>query len=200
MNIPLLMSTKERTKILDHILFKTDPIHVSETARQLKLSKGLISKYFDLLKDNKILERKGRAYTLNHNQYTRALKIIFNLTKLDITPLQQSNIVMSAGLYGSCARGENTEDSDIDLYVITKKSDAQTLGGLSRSLRDANKDLNEDIDEKIKPLYLTEEKIKQLQIQDPLFHHALVFGSITLYGEGIGNRGIQKMLEEGTDQ
>jgi hypothetical protein len=57
MNINKLFSTEERLKILGKIIFKDIPLNVNRTAKELELSKGLISKYFNLLVSEKILKK-----------------------------------------------------------------------------------------------------------------------------------------------
>ena len=44
-----ILSTKERIRILKAVIFKLKPVNVNMVAAELKLSKGLISKYFDVL-------------------------------------------------------------------------------------------------------------------------------------------------------
>jgi predicted nucleotidyltransferase len=81
------------------------------------------------------------------------------------------------GLYGSCVKGTNIEDSDIDLWVKIKKVKEEELSKLTNELKRK--------DERIKPLFLTKEKIEVFKKEDIVFYYSLVFGSITLYGEEI---------------
>ena len=63
MNIEIskLASTEERIKILEEILYLSE-VKVSETARKLNLSKGLVSKYFDILVNEKMLKKKENIF------------------------------------------------------------------------------------------------------------------------------------------
>ena len=49
MNLEDLISTKERVKILQTVIYKTGKIGVSQLSRDLKVSKGLVSGYFRIL-------------------------------------------------------------------------------------------------------------------------------------------------------
>ena len=57
MNIEKILSTKERIKILEGIIYKTEPIQVNKTSKTLKISKGLISKYFTILRKEGIMKK-----------------------------------------------------------------------------------------------------------------------------------------------
>ena len=52
MNIDFLFPTKERIKIINNVIFKTSSIGINSIAREIGLSKALVSKYFSIL--NKI--------------------------------------------------------------------------------------------------------------------------------------------------
>ena len=78
------------------------------------------------------------------------------------------------GIYGSMAKGTNTKDSDIDLWIMTKPISEENLAKLTRVIMKFGN---------IKPLYLTQDKLEILKKNDQLFYHALLFGSITIYGD-----------------
>ncbi|MCP2520899.1 hypothetical protein NLD30_10725 [SCandidatus Aminicenantes bacterium Aminicenantia_JdfR_composite] len=65
MNIYNLLSTPQRIKILKKIIYSDYPITVNKTARELKLSKGLVSKFFNILVSEKILKKtKKEIYSI----------------------------------------------------------------------------------------------------------------------------------------
>jgi predicted nucleotidyltransferase len=78
------------------------------------------------------------------------------------------------GLYGSCSKGENTEDSDVDLWVRLGETTESKKAALAALLRKRIRN--------VKPLFLSSEKIVELREKEELFYHALSFGSVTLYG------------------
>lgn len=49
MDIEKLFSMKERVKIPNFIIYSENEFGVNEIAKKLKLSKGLVSKYFEIL-------------------------------------------------------------------------------------------------------------------------------------------------------
>ena len=81
----------------------------------------------------------------------------------------------AVGLYGSCAKGTNTESSDIDLWIKVEKIDEKKIIELTSKLRKKLKN--------VKVLILDDKKIEELKKNDPVFYHSLYFGSLMLYGE-----------------
>jgi predicted nucleotidyltransferase len=175
-----IFSTKERIKILQAIVFKTDNISVNNIAKQTMLSKGLVSKYFNILAKKGILKKINGKLRITNSSLVKGIKILFNIKNIDLNIFKRFPFVRSVGLYGSCAKGENTDDSDVDLWVKVSNVDEEKLSSLTSKL-------NEEI-KNIKPLFLTDNKIEKAKEEDPLFYHSLVFGSIVLYG---GEDGIQ---------
>ena len=97
MNIHKLLSSKERVKILSDILCRTDYLTVSKTAKELNLSKALISQFFAMLKKEGILSRNNKVKgTLE----VKALKIALNLNSID-TKVFNKPFIKAVGLYGS---------------------------------------------------------------------------------------------------
>ncbi|MBU2638496.1 MAG: nucleotidyltransferase domain-containing protein [Nanoarchaeota archaeon] len=179
MNIHLLLSTKERVAVLRHILYEDKPFGVNKTAEEINLSKGLVSKVFNVLLKENVLKKEGAKFVLQENIHVKALRILLNLAYFDNSMFNQYKFVIAAGFYGSFAKGANKGDSDIDLWVIVKKTKEELLARLTSDLRKNYSN--------IKPLYLTKEKLETLKKEEPLFYHALVFGSITIYGDKIEN-------------
>lgn len=178
MNLHSLLSTKERLKILAYIIYQNKPFTINKTASKLKLSKGLISKYFYLLLKEGVLLKSNHKFSVQDNSLTKSLKILLNLNTLDLSNIfRKHKFVKAAGLYGSFVKGTNTKESDIDLWILIENTEEEKIARLTNELKRKNN--------KIKPLYLTREKIKILKKKDPVFYYALVFGSINIYGEEI---------------
>ena len=84
MNISELLSTKERVKILEFVLYKGGQVTVSGVAHSLKVSKGLVSKFFHILKREKILKKaKNRFLVIDHIN-TKTIRILLNLNRFGI--------------------------------------------------------------------------------------------------------------------
>ena len=177
MNIPTLFSTDERIKLLRCIVYKTGYLNVNKVANELKLSKGLASKFFEILVKEKILKRAGNNFLVQENINTAAIRLLLNLNEFDAKIFNKYAFVKSAGLYGSFAKGKNTEESDIDLWIIVEEAGEEKLAKLTNELKRRYKT--------IKPLYLTKEKLEILKKEDSVFYYSLFFGSITVFGEEI---------------
>lgn len=178
MNIEELFSTSERIKILNFAVYRKENLNVNKAAKELKLSKGLISKFFDILTKEKILKRNKNDFIVNQdNPSTKAMKILLNINNLDLSALKKYSFVKSSGIYGSVAKGTNTEESDIDIWILVDKANEEFLARLTSQLKKTNS--------KINPLYLTHEKLLKIKKEDSLFYNSLFFGSMNIYGEGI---------------
>lgn len=176
MNIHELFSTRERIKILKHILYLEKDFGVNEIAKKLKISKGLVSKYFEILLKKGILKKHGKKFAVKtDNLLVKGIKIMLNLEKIDVKVFRKYKFVKAAGLYGSCAKGTNTESSDIDLWIKVENAGEKDIINLVSEIK--KKLCNASI------LLLDEKKIKILKEKDPVFYYSIYFGSIIIYGE-----------------
>ncbi|MCL5073851.1 MAG: nucleotidyltransferase domain-containing protein [Actinobacteria bacterium] len=170
-----IFSTSERIKILNSIILNKNPLSVNSVAFGLKLSKGLVSKYFDVLKNSGIVKRSNGKYLILDSGVTKAIRILLVVSDIDISIFTKYNFVKSVGLYGSCSKGENTEESDIDIWIVVDDVGDEKIASLTSEI---NKKIN-----RAKPLFLTEKKLEKIKKDDELFYHSLSFGSIVLFGE-----------------
>jgi predicted nucleotidyltransferase len=177
MNLSILLSTKEREAILAKILLKKGKVSVAEVARNLGISKGFVSRYLTILKKEKLLKKTNGDYFVDANLDVRLLRIIMSLKHFAQFDFTKYPFVTGVGIYGSCVKGENDEDSDIDLWIKISKRNEFALAELSTALKRKF--------ENVSLLYLTDEKLKILEKEDVPFFHSLVFGSIRIYGEDL---------------
>jgi len=70
-----IFSTRERIRILDTVIYKRDSISVNSIANQLKLSKGLVSKYFDILVKKGVAKKLNGKFFINNSSLTKAISI-----------------------------------------------------------------------------------------------------------------------------
>lgn len=177
MNIECLFSTPKRISILRDIVYRSGSVSVSETARSTKLSKGLVSKFLESLEEQRVLERSGMKYAVRSSAETRAIRIFLNLELIAGFPYESYPFIEGVGLFGSCAKGENLERSDIDLWILipqaNSEAQAELTGDLRRSLGD------------VRPLYLTREKLNLMKEREPAFYCSLLCGSISIWGVSI---------------
>ena len=170
-----IFSTEERIKILKNIVFTEKHISVNSIAVKLKVSKGLVSKYLDLLVKEGIAKRSKGKYLIVDSAITKGTKILINISGIDISIFKKYEFVEAAGLYGSCAKGEDFEDSDIDIWIKIKDVKDEKIASLTALI-------NKKMD-RAKPLFLTIKNIEKMKKEDELFYHSLSFGSIVIYGE-----------------
>ncbi|HEY4695586.1 MAG TPA: nucleotidyltransferase domain-containing protein, partial [Candidatus Hydromicrobium sp.] len=143
-------------------------------ASKLKVSKGLVSKYLDVLSKEGISKRSNGKYMIVDSAITRGIRILINLVNIDSKIFKKFDFVEAVGLYGSCTKGENTEDSDVDIWIKIKEVGDEKTASLTA-------EMNRKI-RNVKPLFLTTKKIERMKKEDKLFYHSLSFGSIILYG------------------
>ena len=178
MNIQKMFSTNERIKILNYIMEDpTETYRVNDVSRKLKLSKGIVSGYFNLLLKQNILKKKGNIFLVNLNPLSRTIKILLNLNEIDIKPVLKLK-PKAVGLYGSWAQGTNNKESDIDLWIRFDKTIKQ------EKIAEAQGKMRDKLKYEVNILCLDPERLEKIK-RDKLFFHSLVFGSIILYGEGL---------------
>jgi hypothetical protein len=134
MEIYKILSTKERESILKSIIFKEKEFGVNEISKRLNLSKGLVSKYFNLLVREDVLGKEGRKFYVKDNTLVRNLRILFKKHKTIAAPMgidfyqkirdviAEHKEILFAYLFGSVAKGLNTTKSDIDIGIFLKEN------------------------------------------------------------------------------
>ena len=173
MNLENVFSTEERVVIIKNILYLEREFGVNEIANKSKLSKGLVSKYFNILLKEVIIKKANRKFLVDDN--TRSLKILLNIQKIDINIFKRYDFVKAVGLYGSCAKGTNTENSDVDIWIkIENGNQEDTINLTSNLLKTVDN---------VKILLLDDKKLDILKKEDTLFYYSLYFGSIIIYGK-----------------
>ena len=170
-----LFSTSQRIKILGAVIFRTGSVSVNNIASQVGVSKGLVSKYFQILLKEQILKKEKGKLVVADNASVKAVKILLNVKRIDTRIFGKYPFVTAVGLYGSCAKGKNTEDSDVDLWVRIRDVEETKLASLTSEINKKIKNA--------KLLFLSNKKIEKLRKEDIMFYHSLSFGSIILYGD-----------------
>jgi len=119
-------------------LFLADPakqLYGSEISKKIRVSVGQTSKILNDLLRTSVVEKelKGKTELYSLVELTPELRLyktlntILNIAQLinELKPASKTII-----LYGSCAQGMNTEDSDLDLFVVSS-SRSQVLASLT---------------------------------------------------------------------
>jgi predicted nucleotidyltransferase/predicted transcriptional regulator len=175
MNINELFSSRERERILRAIIFRTGPLSVGAISKELNVSKGMVSQYLDILRKDGILKRTKNKYKVLENTKTASVRLLFNIGDFDAGVFGNFKFVKRAGLYGSSIKGSNTESSDIDVWILVDGAREQELAKLTRTLK--------AMDERIRPLYLTKEKLEALKREEQTFYYSIYFGTIDIWGD-----------------
>jgi len=177
MNLVSLFRTRERLRILEHVMSR-EGLRVTDIAKKLNVSKGLVSKYMRTLRDNGIVKRSdGAAYSPNDSYAARQVRKIINLSKVNLRRIDRK-MIDGIGIYGSWARGTNTIESDADIWVKAEEYPPQEyLAKLSAQLRRI-------FGCEIRLLVLTPAKTQEL-VKDDVFFSALTRDSVLLWGEDI---------------
>jgi len=158
-----LLSKKSASALLRHFLeHPAKKAHAQQLEKEIKLSKMSILKGLHSLLDAGILEAEDigriRRYSLRRDEpIVKQLKIL--LTLEGVMPLLEK--LKGSGveiyLYGSAARGEDIETSDLDLLLIGDRDRKEVLGKIGRL-------------EKLKPVYFTFLEYSSIARKDKAFY------------------------------
>lgn len=122
-----LLSLFGNRKLMQLLSFFLDnpslQLSYTQLQKRTKLSKATLTKWLShLCKENCIVVKeigRNKLYNLNRNQaWIKQLKILFNLQQLAFLTRIASEKQVEIYLYGSAARGEDTEQSDYDVLII----------------------------------------------------------------------------------
>lgn len=178
MDLQNLIGNKNTTRII--LFFLEQPtlqIYQAELQQKLKLAKATMIKWLKLLTQQNILLLKqyGRTkvYYLNReNPIVKQIKILNNITKSKpITELAEQQKI-TAYLYGSCSRGEDTEQSDIDILLIGEIATEKII----REIRE----ISEKIGKNVKIQAFTPKEWVQMAEKDPAFYERVEKDKIKL--------------------
>ena len=102
--------------------------HQREIVRKTGVSKGSAGKILKLLTDIGFLSREERGrlaiYRLNQNEATvKQFKVLLNVFALKLLTDKLKENSKRIMLFGSCAQGLDTKESDIDLLVVTEEKE-----------------------------------------------------------------------------
>lgn len=97
----------------------------TELRRKTNLAKATLSKWLSYLRKEQFLEERlvgiQKLYALNINSMiVKQLRVLTTLASLDFFFHLSDQYSFQAYLYGSAARGEDVETSDIDILIIGK--------------------------------------------------------------------------------
>jgi predicted nucleotidyltransferase len=172
---------RNKTDVITGYLLRTPAtgFRVSEVARALGVSKGSVSLTAKKMRGVGLLDDNNHINL--ENPLTKALKILISIELLEksgaVALLRKK--ALSAGLYGSSAKGTDTENSDIDIWIVPRS-------GYNRiDYTNLSRELTEKIGRRVQITLLAKGRIDAIKRESINFYYSIMFGSITLFGDGI---------------
>lgn len=157
-----------------------ESFYLRKVAKMAKVSTATAKTCLDFLFENKFLKKEKIGNLLLFKadyepQVFRRFKMAFNVLSLESSGLAdflKENIsATSVVVYGSFARGEDDEKSDIDILVIAYEKKVLDLSGFEKKLK-----------RKIKLLYYNPNQWKEKAKTDKPFYDRILLDGIALYG------------------
>lgn len=157
-----------------------DSFHLRKVAKMAKVSTATAKACLDFLFENRFLKKEKIGNLLlfksdYESQVFRHFKIAFNVFLLESSGLAyflKENInATSIVVYGSFARGEDDEKSDIDILIISYEKKSFDLSSFEKKLK-----------RKIKMLHYNANQWKEKAKTDKPFYERVLLDGIALYG------------------
>lgn len=177
--LPELFKSDDRVRILRYVSERKS-VTVQSTAQRTGVSKPVVSRYLKLLREKGLCERTGRTISWVHSPLGSALKRLLNVVLLN-EHLTSHVWARGIGIYGSWARGTNTSESDLDLWILVETYSPE------RELRIAEMQhtLAHTLGYEVHTLLLTKEKLRDLSRKDTPFYEEFMKDQIVIRGVGI---------------
>lgn len=168
-NIIFTTNTQKVLKLL--IQCPTQELLASDIKNKIQLSRAGINFALQELSKQKLIEKKakGRAYVYQVKSELSAikqLKVLDSVIKLQHLLDNLKILADKVILFGSCARGEDTEDSDIDLLVVSRSK--EEIRGKLKKLGKL----------RVKTIIKTASELEKLSKEDPAFYAEINRGII----------------------
>ena len=173
-----ILKMKKAIEVLEFFLEHPETeFYQTEIANKLKISRVTLLKWLDLLTKNGLLELKTRGkskyYKLNKdNPVVKQIKVLLTISKLygPVKNLKEENVEVY--LYGSCAKGEDVEESDVDILIVGKLE----KGKLIQLVEDMKKIMKREV----KPVVFNPLEYSNLVRKDRIFYENVEKNKIRL--------------------
>ena len=172
-----LLGAGKKAKLLEGLLFRANAeIKIRNLANKLKINPGYLSVFVKRLKKEGLI-KNGRIAI--EEPRIRALKILLNVDRLRGALPRLNKSFLGIGIYGSWAKGTNTENSDLDVWIkVSEEPAVQKLSEIRRILREVTGAVEVSI------VVLSKERVENIRAKDPVFYSSLL-NSFHLRGEFI---------------
>lgn len=140
-------------------------IYGAKIADELKISQGGTSTILKQLKKMGILKSKSIGKTVVYNMeydnpLIKSLRLFENLLELNELIEDLKQYCRKIVLFGSCSRGEDTHNSDIDLFIVTDNDYTDNI---------RSKISNYEIAREIKPIIIDTLDLINMEENDKVF-------------------------------
>jgi hypothetical protein len=172
-----LIPNEKRKAIFQYFLLHPSEIrHVRKTAAALSTAPSFVSSFVKRLENNGMVRNNALDVS---DMRVRAWSILFNMETLSpvINQLAKLSGARGMGLYGSWAKGTNSADSDIDIWLLVDTMPSSLIAAKVRDLITRKTGSNSS------PLFITREKAQEMRSVDPYFYYSLA-NSFHLWGDG----------------
>ena len=145
-----LFTSRTRIKILSLLMFNQDKeYHLRGIARLIKVSPKYVGKELEKLLKINLVNKYGKGnmniYSINKNNIIlNELKQIFVKTDYlgELIRKELKDKVKYAFIYGSFAKGEETESSDIDLFIVGDIKEDDLIKIIQKLEKTTNREIN----------------------------------------------------------
>ena len=118
-----LLGNKSLIKILHFLIENNNELSQTKIRNKIKIAKATLIKWLNYLEKSNFVHVKiegvSKLYKLNKdNIILKQFKILNSLIKIQELKILSKKNNIKIYLYGSCARGEDFKESDVDLLII----------------------------------------------------------------------------------
>ena len=177
--LPELFKSEDRVRILRYTSERKS-VSVRSVATGTGVSSPVVSRYLSVLIHQGLCEREGRTISWVSSPVSTELKRFMNFFLVD-EHLPSLECAKGIGLYGSWARGTNTYESDLDLWILLDEYDQE----LELTIAEFQHALSQKIGYDVHTFILTKKKIRDLPSRDPPFYREFIKDHWVIRGEGI---------------
>jgi len=169
-----LLTERSAIKILEFFLDNpSKEFYEAEIREKSDVAKASSVKWLKTLAKLEFLSKrnKGRMILYKLNSENQVVKELKRLKIISLLVPEFKGMNVEVYLYGSCARGESKEDSDIDIIVMGKQT---------REIIDNIGKIEKKIGKKIKPSFYTQMEWGKMSREDPAFYERVEKDKIRL--------------------
>ncbi|MCZ7382025.1 MAG: nucleotidyltransferase domain-containing protein [Candidatus Methanoperedens sp.] len=169
--------SKPALQILQHLGRRyREGYYVRELSRNLSIGLGTASQSLRALENAGLIvkEKKGRLviYRANmENSLLREFKVLLTMMEVNTLIQRLEDTSSRIILFGSCATGEDTIDSDIDIFIVTQDKNR---------IFELIDDYQKKIERKLSPIVMSPFEFEQLKTKDKPLYERINMGKIII--------------------